>query len=182
MFEIKICSLIEAESLIRNWATRTVSLIDRAYRGRFSSGDPCIHCIMKFDDVEADIPSLGMIAPTVVDIQNVLRYTAGMTDQDRLLVHCHQGISRSTAMAISILVQYGMEPAAALESILSIRPQMWPNLTVIRLADEAMGQGGKLLYTVTEWKKTNQGKLCLPDKAKTSAEAKAEMARFMALL
>ena len=63
-----------------------------------------------------------------------------------LLVHCHAGISRSTAAMVLILAQQRPDlPAEAiLAEVLRIREKAWPNLRMLEIGDEMLGRGGTL--------------------------------------
>jgi predicted protein tyrosine phosphatase len=69
---------------------------------------------------------------------------------ERLLVHCHAGISRSSTVALAIIANRlgtGREEEA-LRLLLAIRPHAVPNLAVLRHADEILGNGGRLAEIV----------------------------------
>ncbi len=63
-----------------------------------------------------------------------------------LLVHCHAGISRSTASMALILAQHRPDlPAdAILAEVLRIRGKAWPNLRMLEMGDAMLGRGGTL--------------------------------------
>lgn len=69
-----------------------------------------------------------------------------------LLVHCHAGVSRSTAAMILIVAQ--ARPLASAESVAQeiyrIRPKAWPNLRIIEMGDEMLGRNGALVAAVTD--------------------------------
>lgn len=65
----------------------------------------------------------------------------------RLLIHCHAGVSRSTALAygaISMLLGAGLEKEA-FENLLRITRKPWPNRRVVECLDEMLGRDGALL-------------------------------------
>ena len=64
----------------------------------------------------------------------------------RLLVHCHAGISRSTAGMALVLAQARPDATAEqiLQGILGIRDKAWPNLRLLELGDAMLGRGGTL--------------------------------------
>lgn len=65
----------------------------------------------------------------------------------RILVHCHAGISRSTAFTYAMIAHRagkGQEQAA-FEALLSIVNKPWPNRRIIEILDGHLGHGGKLL-------------------------------------
>lgn len=65
----------------------------------------------------------------------------------RLLVHCHMGISRSTAVAyLALAIAGGSDSEAdAFAELLRITTKPWPNRLVIALADAELGRGGALI-------------------------------------
>ena len=72
----------------------------------------------------------------------------GCEPEAHLLVHCHMGISRSTASMALILAQ-ARPDRPALEVLAEVRrdpaAQIWPNLRIIELGDELLGRGGELV-------------------------------------
>ena len=66
----------------------------------------------------------------------------------RVLIHCHMGISRSTAAAIILLADHGHAPEAAVECVAAIRPIAWPNLRMIEIGDRLLNLETKLIQAV----------------------------------
>ena len=68
-----------------------------------------------------------------------------------LLIHCHAGISRSTAATLMILAQAhpdeGEDELA--DRLLQTRPQAWPNSRMITFADELLDRSGRLMAATT---------------------------------
>src|SRR5207244_5610784 len=64
-----------------------------------------------------------------------------------LLVHCHAGVSRSTAAAALILAQARPDRPAeeALLTVVRRRPRAWPNLRIIELGDALLGRRGEIV-------------------------------------
>lgn len=93
-----------------------------------------------------------MAHPTEATIQAILDFGAAKDPSvEHLLVHCHMGISRSTACAAILMVQHnpGRE-RDAFRHIRAIRPMSWPNSRMIALADEALGRTGALVAAMRE--------------------------------
>ena len=63
-----------------------------------------------------------------------------------VLVHCHAGISRSTAAAAILMCQHapGQEEAAFLK-LLGMRKHGWPNTRMVEFADTLLERDGALL-------------------------------------
>ena len=67
-----------------------------------------------------------------------------------LLVHCHAGVSRSTAAAILLFAR--REPARSAQNVVGqvirARPRAWPNLRMIEMGDELLGRDGEIVASV----------------------------------
>jgi predicted protein tyrosine phosphatase len=94
-------------------------------------------------------PMDGMVLPQPEHMAEVLRFgrTLGRDGLETLLVHCHAGISRSTAAAVALLAQaYPKADGAALfAQIERTRPQAWPNSLMVAFADKQLGRRGQLV-------------------------------------
>jgi predicted protein tyrosine phosphatase len=68
-------------------------------------------------------------------------------DDAYFLVHCHAGISRSTASMALVLAQALPDVPAdrIFEEVLRIRPQAWPNLRIFEIGDAMLGRRGELV-------------------------------------
>jgi predicted protein tyrosine phosphatase len=75
------------------------------------------HKVVSFQDI-----TNGRGAPTIRDVAELIEFGAGM---DNVLVHCHAGISRSTATAWGISIANGVDPRVALEKLDANQP--WEN-------------------------------------------------------
>lgn len=64
-----------------------------------------------------------------------------------LLVHCHMGVSRSTAAMVSLMAQGNPDESTdnLFARLVAIRPQAWPNSQMIGFADEQLGRKGELM-------------------------------------
>jgi predicted protein tyrosine phosphatase len=157
MFDIKISNYEESDKLCETWATKCVSLIGPDHKNLYKTTD--IRHFEFFDDIDF-IPddNSTWVAPTRESIERVLKYSSDLKNSDKLLVHCHAGISRSTAMLLGILCQHGVEPYKALELVEAIRPELWPNNLVVQYCDEVLNLEGRLIKAVIKFKKENAGK------------------------
>lgn len=65
----------------------------------------------------------------------------------RLYVHCHAGVSRSTATAyLALACRHGAgREAEAFAELLRVTRKPWPNRSIVAHADELLGRGGRLL-------------------------------------
>ena len=155
MFELKITNLREALLWSQHWATHIISVLDPDYPLEVPKPNP--NSLLRryfFHDIStcffmADEMANFKLA-TCEQIQDILEFTAALQEHDKLLIHCHAGISRSTAVACGVLCQHGISPALAVKLVTRIRPQAFPNAYVIALFDEKLGLAGQLKQAVAE--------------------------------
>jgi predicted protein tyrosine phosphatase len=134
-----------------------------------------------FDDVSATfkddhpykLPSKEMVART-------LEFAKTIQKGDKVLIHCHAGISRSTAMAIAVAVQFGLDPERAIKWVEEVRPQLYPNVLIIQYADEILGLDGALFKAYEHWRTNVQGVFYMPPEV--TKEDVSEMQRIKDLL
>jgi predicted protein tyrosine phosphatase len=107
-----------------------------------------------FDDVEADCPDECLFAATPNHIQDALDFAREIGDEP-LLIHCHAGISRSTAIAwIIVWDKLKDGPEAVRQSfgiVRKARPILSPNRHVLRLGIEALAPREKQKQVVGEF-------------------------------
>jgi predicted protein tyrosine phosphatase len=95
-----------------------------------------------------------MIAPQQEHVADLLAFgrdlLAEPTADAYLLVHCHAGVSRSTASMALILAQALPNVSAdrILQEVLHSRPQAWPNLLMLEFGDAMLGRRGELVAAV----------------------------------
>lgn len=139
MFQLKVVGLEEANQLIEEgWPTRIIGLTGDA---RDTLGPHHLHIVVS--DVGVALPTA--IYPTPEHLVMALDFTKDLTDDDRLLVHCFAGQSRSTAISIGILIDHGMGYADAFAHVETIRSILMPNRLFIQHIDDHFGLGGQLV-------------------------------------
>ena len=134
MFDLKVTDIEHANGIATNWATHTLSIVEPGTT--LPNGWPNHHIIHFRDTTSAGISD----GPQIGHIINILQYSSSLRDQDRLLVHCYAGISRSPAAAIGILVHHDIAPTSAIKLVKLVRPKMHPNSLILSLFDEALGR------------------------------------------
>lgn len=149
-FKLTICGLSELEGFRRAGVSHVLSILDPATPEpeAFFAFDPHRRLEMRFDDVIEELP--GYRAPQRHHIEELLAFGQSL-DADpqptHLLVHCHMGISRSSASMMLLLAQ--AKPDVSAENIAAeirrVRPIAWPNLRMIMFGDELLGRGGTLI-------------------------------------
>ena len=103
---------------------------------------------LRFHDIIEDTP--GQVSPAEEHVSALLAFGRDLMAEPprdaHLLVHCHAGISRSTASMALILAQRlpHIQAADIFEEILRIRAKAWPNLRMLEFGDAMLGRGGSL--------------------------------------
>ncbi|HEY9851081.1 MAG TPA: HEAT repeat domain-containing protein [Leptolyngbyaceae cyanobacterium] len=103
---------------------------------------------LEFDDIDIPHNDPEYVLATPEHIRKVINFVSEVSELNgHILIHCQAGISRSSAVALTVCAQLlgaGKEKDA-MEIVMKARPQAMPNLWVVELADDALGRGGKLL-------------------------------------
>ncbi len=97
-------------------------------------------------------PASGRIHPEPGHVEQILQFGESLREglsarvEGHLLVHCHMGISRSTAAMLTLMAQNDVaaDEDELFERLRGVRPQSWPNSVMIGFADEQLGRGGRL--------------------------------------
>lgn len=144
-----ICGIPELAGHARSRVTHVLSILDptEPEPAAFADFPPHDRLTLRFDDVIEPRP--GMIPPAPVHVEQLLRFgrEIGADALPTLLIHCHAGVSRSTASAAALLLQAfpELEEDALFDHIGQVRPQAWPNSVMIGFADEQLRRGGSLI-------------------------------------
>ncbi len=150
--DLTVCGLDELDGHSARGVTHVLSILDPCWPEptAFEGFDPHFRATFRFND--AIEPEPGVVLPEKADVEKILafgRRDAG--DERHLLIHCHAGISRSTAAMLMILAQAHPDETedAVVGRLLKIRPQAWPNSRMVAFADEVLGREGRLIAAVT---------------------------------
>jgi predicted protein tyrosine phosphatase len=151
-FKITVCGIGELDSHCDVGVSHVLSILDPGWPVPSAFGSFAEHARLelRFNDVIDDTDA-SMIPPNAGHVAQLLRFGRDLLAEPRqsghLLVHCHAGISRSTAaMALIIAQALPDRPASdAFHEVLRIRPPAWPNLRIIELGDTALGRNGALV-------------------------------------
>ncbi len=149
---LTICGLDELESHSGRGVTHVLSILDPGYADpdAFTRYDDHLRTTLRFHD--AIEPEPDLILPEREDTLAVLAFgrdieAASGSVEGHLLIHCHMGISRSTAAMTMLLAQAhpDEDEIALVDRIWDIRPIAWPNLRMITFADEILERDGRLI-------------------------------------
>ena len=148
-FEVTICGIDELGLHCEGRVTHVLSILDPGWPEPEALGafDPHQRLELRFHDViEA---GAGWMAPQQQDVEHLLAFGRDLAGEKEphLLVHCHAGVSRSTAAATLILTQArpGRPAEEALLTVVRRRPRAWPNLRIIELGDALLGRRGEIV-------------------------------------
>jgi predicted protein tyrosine phosphatase len=151
-FRFTICGIPELGSHCEAGVTHVLSILDPDCPDppEFEDYPPHRRLALRFHDIIDPMP--GRYAPTRDDVARLLAFghELGEADSCHLLVHCHAGVSRSTAATTLILAQAHPERAAreVLDAVSEIRPRAWPNLRILEFGDDLLGRSGELVTAV----------------------------------
>lgn len=151
---LTICGLEELSGHAARGVTHVLSILDPGWPDPEDFGDygPHHRLTLRFHDIIHEVP--GMEAPQVEHVEALIRYgealaATGENPLQHLLIHCHAGISRSTAAMATLLLQSAPgQEEAVLDRLVAIRPQAWPNSRMIGFADELLGCRGRFVQAL----------------------------------
>ena len=149
MFDIKICGIGESVYFM-DQHTKAIGIVDP---GADVVPTEKYH-IERCHDIREDLEP--WITPQKEQFQRILDFSKDFIDDDKVMVHCSAGISRSTAVGIMILIQHGFTEEEAFAKIYSVRPHMYPNSLILIYADELLGRDGKLVEYFRNWCKNKK--------------------------
>ena len=153
-FRTTICGIDELGDYRALGVTHVLSILDpdAPEPPVFGSFGEHLRVELRFNDVIEDLPD--RVVPGVQQVQEILALgrdlTASPPADTHLLVHCHAGVSRSTAAMTLILAQACPDRSGIeiINEMLRIRSRAWPNLRIVELGDELLGRGGDLISAV----------------------------------
>jgi predicted protein tyrosine phosphatase len=143
-FKITICGIEELSDHCDVGVSHVLSILDPSAPQPPALGSFGEHrrVELRIDDVIEDSPD--HVIPSRRDVEEILAFgrdlAAEPSSNAHLVVHCHMGISRSTAAMTLILAQVA--------EVLRIRSRAWPNLRIIELGDALLGRNGAIVAAV----------------------------------
>jgi predicted protein tyrosine phosphatase len=154
-FKITVCGIDELNDHCDVGVSHVLSILDPdapepPVFGAFSEHE---RLELRFDDVIEDFPD--KVAPRRQDVEEILAFGRDLVGEPpataNLLVHCHAGVSRSTAAMTLILAQARSDLAGdeILAEVLRIRSCAWPNLRIIELGEALLGRNGAIVSAVS---------------------------------
>ncbi len=149
---IVVCSLRAAsEQVAFTGARKAISILgSEMEHPTFYSVQADNHLRLTFNDVAAASP--GLTAPGMHDMVKLLTFIRQWDRQAPMLIHCWAGISRSTAAGYiaTCLLQPERDEADLAGTLRRASPSATPNPMLIKLADEALGRGGRMRRAIAD--------------------------------
>ncbi|MBD8908816.1 hypothetical protein [Methylorubrum zatmanii] len=150
-----VCGLDELAEHQARGVSHILSILDpdRADPEAFGTYGTHRRIVLRFHD--AIEPGPGIVLPEREDVAAILafgREAAADGGEVHILVHCHVGISRSTAALATLFAQ--AEPDTPADMLIARlhaqREKAWPNARMIAFADEMLGRRGSLSEAVRQ--------------------------------
>lgn len=153
-FRITICGLAELGLHSGAKVSHVLSILDPEWPAPevFGTYDEHAKLELRFHDIIED--EAEQLPPQRFHIEQLLEFGRGLdrepVGEAHLLVHCHAGISRSSASMALLVAQAAPDrPAEKIfADILAIRPQIWPNLRIVEMGDALLERNGSLVAAV----------------------------------
>lgn len=158
---LTVCGLEELEGHNARGVTHVLSILDPGWPDptAFHAYESHHRTTLRFHDVIE--PEPGFVLPEPEHVEAILEFGRGLAadgagragpSPGHLLIHCHAGVSRSTAAMTMLLAQAHPEESeeAIIERLVALRPQAWPNSRMIGFADEKLARGGRLRKAVRD--------------------------------
>jgi predicted protein tyrosine phosphatase len=149
---LTICGISELPDQSARSVTHVLSILDPDHPDpeAFDAYDPHHRTVLRFHD--AINPAPGVILPEPEHMKAILRFGDDLAHSrsepasGHLLVHCHMGVSRSTAAMLTLMAQVHPQESEdrLLERLAEIRPQAWPNSRMVGFADGLLSRDGRL--------------------------------------
>jgi predicted protein tyrosine phosphatase len=101
--------------------------------------------------------------PREQHVNSIISFLQPIVESDKVYnlgINCFAGVSRSTAIGIIVWVMQGKSPVEALDEIITVRYQAWPNLRMLKFASKRLNQD--LVTPVKQWKEHQGGNLFVP--------------------
>jgi predicted protein tyrosine phosphatase len=149
-FRITVCGISELESFVGTGVSHVLSILDpgESEPPAFYKFERHHRLDLRFHDIIEE--QKEYLAPQEAHVRELLEFGQRLDADPKpshLIVHCHMGVSRSTASMILLLAQALPHKSAEsiAEEVVRIRPIAWPNLRIITMGDKLLGRSGELV-------------------------------------
>ncbi|MGC2202593.1 MAG: protein-tyrosine-phosphatase, partial [Stellaceae bacterium] len=129
-FQLTICGIEELAGHCEAGVTHVLSILDPGWPEPEALSTFAVNRRLKLRFHDVIEPHPEWIVPERWDIELLLAFARDLSasHETHLLVHCHAGVSRSTAAATLVLAQTCPNWSAedALQAVVRLRPRAWP--------------------------------------------------------
>lgn len=149
---LTICGIEELPSHDKRRVTHVLSILDPEAPeiAAFDRYDAHERTTLRFHDIIEPLP--GRMMPEREHVESILRFGTELAEsssartEGHLLVHCHMGISRSSAAMLTLMAQARPDEGEEhlFQRLREIRTQAWPNSRMVQFADELLARNGRL--------------------------------------
>jgi predicted protein tyrosine phosphatase len=147
--KIIICGLKDIEEAVRKYEPdMMLTIINKNFSPDTPKGlDQSRHLKMLIDDISE--PREGFVLPEKENVQDLLDFTNDWDQTKPIIIHCHMGISRSTATSLGVMCKYDKENLTKnVEKLKEIAPHASPNKLMTRYVDDILGLDNTLSRTL----------------------------------
>ncbi len=145
-----ICALSQIHHVIKSRRpSHMVTLLSPAEMIDTPKGLPADrHLRIKVNDIAETMP--GLVAPDDAMVTRIVKFGAGWTADQPMLVHCWAGISRSTATAFILACERNpdVSETTIANALRSASRYATPNRRFVALADDLLGRQGRMVDAV----------------------------------
>ena len=148
--KIIICGLADIQVCVDKFnPDKMLTIINKNFEPDTPSGmDKNRHLKMLIDDISE--PRDGFILPEKHHAQELLDFTDDWDKTKPILIHCHMGISRSTATSLGVAGKFAPENIELIiENLKEIAPHASPNKIMMKYYDEILDLNNRLYGSVS---------------------------------
>lgn len=112
--------------------------------------------VLFFDDVENNF-DFHYQAPNYIHIHEILEFVKKINPNETVIIHCEAGRSRSTAVAIGVLIYSGLSIKDSISKVFQIRPKAIPNNLIVQMFEKELKLEFDEIIDILEEKYQNEG-------------------------
>ena len=143
--KIIICGLADIEKAVETYKPdMMLTIINENFSPETPKGlDPSRHLKVLIDDISE--PREGFRLPKKEDVQKLLDFAEDWDQSKPIIIHCHMGISRSTATSLGVICKYDSDNLELhIEKLKELAPHASPNKLMIKFVDEILELDNRL--------------------------------------
>ena len=147
--KIIICGLADIEKAVEQYKPdMMLTIINKNFSPETPNGlDSSRHLKMLIDDISE--PREGFRLPEKNDVQKLLDFTNDWDQSKPIIIHCHMGISRSTATSLGVICKYDPDNLELhVEKLKELAPHASPNKLMTKFVDEILNLDSRLDKTL----------------------------------